>query len=239
MLKDEIKQVKSLEKEIAPFLSAKGFKEKEPVLNYNADLGPDVKADLSINIKGWEGDYSFQTIYTITFNQVEKYWVKYKADLNEADQPRHPTLAFIISDIDPQQDTGYHDMFGKSRYKASTDKDVQEFAGLFKKQYNELVEPLIKQAADIRWMNEKLNSNPMDFKQVAPFHKQHLILRKLIIAKLAGDKKYEDIYTQFRDLCARHIAATNDELSKKILMVIDKVHEDLKKVEPLQNPVLL
>lgn len=238
MVKEEIIQVKILEKEVTPFLVAKGYKERAP-LYYEADLFPEVHAAISIGIRKREGVYNFQIIYTITYNQIEKYWVNYKADLNEPDQPRQPTLAFVISEIDPQLETGYDSMYGGSWYKVPTDKDVQEFATIFKNQYTNVIEPFIKQAADVRWMNNKINYNPIDLKQVSPFHKQNLIFKKLIIAKLAGDTKYEDIYMQLREFLNRILVATNNELTQKGLMVLNKIHEDLKNIEPLQNPVLI
>lgn len=119
-------------------------------------------------------------------------------------------------------------------------KDLDVISEIFKvrliESYNNILFPIIEKQSDIHVLNAKYNK-PFDSKR----HGHHWF-HKLIVAKLAGNTQYNDIYeyviTFFRGI--EKNASTKEKTIRfgKWVEMIDEVHRRLKDVQPLENPYL-
>jgi len=117
-------------------------------------------------------------------------------------------------------------------------KGLHAFFEDFKWQYENLLMPVLEKSRDVRWLDKKINSEPLkfiDFGEIGPIG-YSIEFHKLIIAKLAGNPNYEEIYQLIRGTLVEW--ANEEEEGKNMLSAFDKVYEDLKEVKPLENPIL-
>ncbi|AYQ32164.1 hypothetical protein [Runella sp. SP2] len=116
--------------------------------------------------------------------------------------------------------------------------DIHTFFEDFKWQYENLLEPVLEKSRDVRWLDQKINLEPLKFKDFGEIMLigNSIEFHKLIIAKLAGNPNYEQIYQLIRGTLVEW--ANEEEEGKRMLHVFDKVYEDLKEVKPLENPIL-
>ncbi|MDF1550047.1 MAG: hypothetical protein P1P88_19635 [Bacteroidales bacterium] len=85
--------------------------------------------------------------------------------------------------------------------------------------------------------NEKLNDSAVNPRNIG----SGIYYHKMIIAKLAGNKMYEEIYKYFIDVLEKDIAKQTkySEESKVHIKITNQLYEDLKSVKPLENPGLI
>lgn len=159
-------------------------------------------------------------------------------------QPMNSTIWLTRTRLKPElEDTSKsHLLKNGGIYLKSSDIDneVEKFKNTFIDEYENLISPFLKQTENIHWMDEILNTNPMDFDEPCKYFPYNgLIFKKIIIAKLAGNTNYENIYSTFFDLYNNFLQENDDEESKKQFEVLKIVYERLKNVSQLENPSLV
>lgn len=104
-----------------------------------------------------------------------------------------------------------------------------------------MVKQELDSMCDIRIMdrlaNEKLNDSYIHPRNIG----SGIYYHKMIIAKLAGNKMYEEIYKYFNYILEEDIKKQTrySEKNKVHLIIVKQLYEDLKSVKPLENPGLI
>lgn len=85
--------------------------------------------------------------------------------------------------------------------------------------------------------NEKLNDSAVHPRNIG----SGIYYHKMIIAKLTGNKMYEEIYKYFNYILEEDIKKQTrySEKNKVHLIIVKQLYEDLKSVKPLENPGLI
>jgi hypothetical protein len=100
----------------------------------------------------------------------------------------------------------------------------------------EKILPLIKRYDDIRVLDAEANTT---FTSSVPIAYVFYWYHKLIIAKLAGNPKYEELYKVVLDRFEGAVSKQSDNPTyKNYLTVLKRVAERLKNVSPLANPMM-
>ena len=180
------------------------------------------------------------------YKDIEKYWEKYFEQARGFTFLSHlPTLATFGTNaicIDKKyekypDDAMMHGGADLIRYN-SEEEDIVRYFEEFKWQYENLIIPVLEKSRDVRWLDQKINTEPLKFNyfgEIGPIG-YSIEFHKLIIAKLAGNPNYEQIYQLVRGTLVEW--ANEEEEGKNMLAAFDKVYEDLKQVKPLENPIL-
>lgn len=102
----------------------------------------------------------------------------------------------------------------------------------------------LNRISDIYVLNEMANQQ-IDFQTTLVYPRNRgasgIYYHKMIIAKLAGNPMYEEIYKYFTAILEESIAKQSRymEKNKVHLHIVKKLYEDLKDVQPLENPILV
>ncbi len=188
----------------------------------------DLTAEISFNVKGYsEDDLSGQSIYAIKLPSIDNLWINHRNQLNSSHQPVPSFMTFTDSYFNSKMDTGLHSALGSSRVSLKNEIEVENFEKQIIYNVKNLFLPFIEKAKDLSWLDAQLNTDPLNFKLSPPFQPEGLLYKKLIVAKLAENPKFEEIYQQFRAVLTNHIESTNDQNSKNQLEVLTKVHQEL------------
>ena len=176
------------------------------------------------------------------YNDIEKHLEKYYEIMGYSLTPDVPTIGVHSTAIDKKYEKypddammyGGADLIRKNHEK----EDIEQYFEEFKWQYENLLMPVLEKSRDVRWLDQKINAKLLKFKyfgEIEPIG-YSIEFHKLIIAKLAGNPNYEQIYQLVRGTLVEW--ATEEEDGKRMLRVFDKVYEDLKDIKPLKNPIL-
>lgn len=188
----------------------------------------------------------FGVIYSLsrTYNNLEKYWIDLKTNLNHFQEAEIRTINVLRTRLDSSlEDTkGFPILKNGGIFLNSSeiDYEIEKLKNTFIYEYENLICPFLKRTEDIHWMDKILNSSPFDIDNIERFFSLQLIdVKRIIVARLANNSNYEIIYKGIIELCNKFIAETNDEDTKKELEVIKIIYERLKNVSPLENPSLV
>lgn len=176
------------------------------------------------------------------YKDIEKHWEKYYEIVGYPLTSDVPTIGTHAIFIDKKYEKYPNDAMmysGADLIRHNHERqDVEQYFEEFKWQYENLLMPVLEKSRDVRWLDQKINAEPLKFKdfgEIAPMaHSTEF--HKLIIAKLAGNPNYEQIYQLVRGTLVEW--ANEEEEGKGMLSAFDKVYEDLKDVKPLENPIL-
>jgi len=234
-----VKGVESrLEKKLFVFLKEKGF------LNVNRgqfekEHRNGTTFNIGFNVKGYPpNDFSIQTIFGIKMEGIDKYWMKYLNIIGNDRNPHPHFISFMITEFSPGLEQKYHlsfdgkpiTSFGEGRESIKSEEDISRYIEKFKSDYQELVFPFFNKAISIEWIDKKLNTNYLNFK-LNFFNSTGLVYRKLIVAKLANNPDFEEMYQAFRVRWTGWFDKFNGkdiERLEKYIEVLDIVYEDLK-----------
>lgn len=188
-------------------------------------------------------DRSIRYSFTREYSEIETYWNKYFEEAHGYSLPYYMgTIGTHAIYIDKKYEKYPNDamMDGGAdliRYNHERE-DVLRFFEEFKWQYENLLLPVLAKSRDVRWLDKKINTDPLKFKYLGEIilTAYNLYFHKLIIARLAGNPNYEQIYQLVRGTLVEW--ANEEEQGKNMLSAFDKVYEDLKEVKPLENPIL-
>ena len=125
----------------------------------------------------------------------------------------------------------------KSHTANVLDPNTDIVAGIvdrIKSDYYQYVLPRLDEYSNINKLDAIANADDKAFSLGNEFH-----FRKLVIAKLAGNKMYEEIYAE---LCKMYeqliLSEPHDDYYRTALSVIQKIHDRMKNVQSLVNPKL-
>ena len=128
----------------------------------------------------------------------------------------------------------------KDKYEEDSSEDgVAELSRQFVNALQQYVIPAFDKYNDIRNLDAFVNENPEYYFEVI-----HLMTgegfpyKKMIIAKLAGNKNYEAVCNAMWQRLSNIETVQCDVPKEKYLSVYEKIYERLKTVDPLSNPVL-
>lgn len=176
------------------------------------------------------------------YNQIESLLEKYANVYRLFNSTNSMTFGIHAMHIDKKYDKYPNDAILKEGFEMIREgyevENLRAFFEDFKWQYENLLMPILEKSRDVRWLDEKINSEPIKFKdfgEIIPIA-YSTEFHKLIIAKLAGNPNYDQIYQLIR--CTLIEWAAEEEYGKRMLSAFDKVYEDLKEVKPLENPIL-
>lgn len=180
------------------------------------------------------------------YKSIEKYWEKYFGEARgftfESNLPTLATFGTHAIYIDKKYEKYPNDAMmysGADLIRHNHERqDVEQYFEDFKWQYENLLMPVLEKSRDVRWLDKKINAEPFRFKDFGEITAigYSTEFHKLIIAKLAGNSNYEQIYQLVRGTLVEW--AEEEEQGKNMLSAFDKVYEDLKEVKPLENPIL-
>jgi hypothetical protein len=198
---------------------------------------------LSFDIFDRGGNGGIKYILSRRYNAIEEHWNKYYEMANG--YPLIAEISTIATNaifIDKKYEKYPDDAMMYSGADLIRDnheqEDLQLYFEEFKWQYENLLTPVLEKSRDVRWLDQKINSEPFrfkDFGEIIPTA-YSIEFHKLIIARLAGNSNYEQIYQLVRGTLVEW--AEEEEQGKNMLSAFDKVYEDLKDVKPLENPIL-
>jgi len=104
-----------------------------------------------------------------------------------------------------------------------------------KSDYYEIVAPLLDEYSNIHKLDAVANGDDKTFSIG-----NEKYFRKLIIARLAGNPNYENIYKETTEMYKKIIVdEPGDDYYKNTLWVIEQIYKKLKNVFPLENPNLI
>jgi len=112
---------------------------------------------------------------------------------------------------------------------------VEQMCAKIKTDYYEIVAPLLDEYSNINKLDEVANGNDKTFSIG-----NEKYFRKLIIARLAGNSNYENIYKEITEMYKKIIIdEPSDDYYKNTLWVIEQIYKKLKNVFSLENPNLI
>jgi hypothetical protein len=113
---------------------------------------------------------------------------------------------------------------------------IEKICEKVKEDYYGLILPKLDEYSNIYKLDVIANGEDRTFSNTNT--EQYFI--KLVVAKLAGNPKYEEIYQEMNDMYKKIILdEPTDDYYKNNLWVIKKIYEKLKDVQPLENPILI
>lgn len=179
--------------------------------------------------------FGIQVLAGRSYRTIEDYWESYHHMLQGLQQPYPLTVGFLKSTIDYDFTKVYPPRYNPERYVIKEEMEISRYVESFKRDFEELFIPYLKQTEDIRWLDKGMNTNPLEFKnQPKVFPMIGNMFRKIIVARLAGNPSYEEICRLIRGFILQY----DDDYMKNSLIVFDKVYERLKTVEALPSPFL-
>jgi hypothetical protein len=218
------KTVNVLKKKITPYAGAHGFEFTPPVMFQARHF----RTAFSMNVKTTLLGCNIQPIFTRTYETIEQYWVPYRHFIGEEINPYPITLGFDLTPFDLASD-----LFQECKPEA----ELHHYITFFQKAYEDTVAPFLKTTEDIRWLDTVCNANPLAWKFTPPVIVTcEIKYKQIIIARLAANKRYEDICRAIRHQLET-LEATDDFIQKR-LALFDSVYNDLKGIPPLENPIL-
>ena len=220
-----------LSKEVTPYLKELGYVETIP-MGFTKEP---FNSDVSFNILPEMSRFGILVSAGRSYRTIEDFWEPYQHMLQGMKQPYPLTVGFVKGTIDYDFTKVYPPRYSPERYVIKEDTDINLYVESFRKDFEELFIPYLKQTEDIRWLDKGLNTNPLEFKNLPKvFPAIGNMFRKIIVARLAGNPSYEEICTLIRGFILQY----DDDYMKNSLIVFDKVYERLKTVEALSNPFL-
>jgi hypothetical protein len=220
-----------LSKQLMPFLGELGYVEK-PAKRFTKEP---FSSYVSFNILPEMNRFGILASAGRSYRTIEDYWEPYQHMLQGMQQPYPLTVGFFKSTIDYDFTGVYPPRYTPERYVIKEEMEISLYVESFKKDFEELFIPYLKQTEDIRWLDKGLNTNPLEFKNLPKvFPTIGNMFRKIIVARLAGNPSYEEICTLIRGFILQY----DDDYMKNSLNVFDKVYEHLKPVEALTSPFL-
>jgi hypothetical protein len=113
---------------------------------------------------------------------------------------------------------------------------VERICEKVKSDYYTLVLPKLDEYSNIHKLDAIANGEDRTFS----LGNSERYFRKLIISRLAGNPKYEEIYEGMTEMYKKIIVdEPTDEYYQNMLWVIEQLYEKLKNVQPLENPILI
>ena len=223
------------------YLFPQGFTSEKPCLYIKKlSFGFD-EISFSLTPKGM--DKGIHYLILRGYKAIEKYWEKYFTELRGYPLEGHlMTIGTHAMCIDKKYNKYPDDAIlgngGELLRMEYSIEDLKRFFEDFQWHYENLLQPVLIKSQDIRWLDKKLNTDPLKFNGFTEIMAMGFSteFHKLIIARLAGNPNYEQIYQLIRGTLVEW--ATEEEDGKRMLRVFDKVYEDLKEVKPLENPIL-
>jgi hypothetical protein len=120
-----------------------------------------------------------------------------------------------------------------------TEDGINELVGKFLDTIKLHIIPTFDKYNNIQLLDAFINERPDYFFEVMHlFPDRGFNYKKMIIAKLAGNKDYELVCDAVRQYIITTEYAQGDLPMEKYYSVYEKIYERLKTVEPLANPVL-
>lgn len=219
-----------IRKYITSFLKTKNFHSNEESESYhNCNGGIETIIGIGINtVFDIKGDFIINYGFGIRFIEIEESWEQYRNILEETNRGRSDTLGFGRSTINPNSVKYPEHRFAKGGGAfIKNEEDIYTFLDEFKIEFEELLLPFVKEVSKLSWLDEKLNSNPLAFQEICPpFSLDGLEFRKIIVAKLNSNPNFDNIYHEIRK--DTETLAKTDDYMKKVLLVLDRVYEDIK-----------
>lgn len=231
---------KKIFKTFNKYLAEKGYSSKNNTQFYKES--DKVMDKISFRVVSIYNDFGVICYFIRSYNAIEVDLNKLVKmfNLREMDY----TIWITRTSLNPSlEDTKGHSILkGGGIYLKTSDIDneIEKFKNTFIYEYENIICPFLKQTENIHWMDEVLNADPMDFDEPCKyFPDTGLIFKKLIVAKLANNSKYEDMYKTYSNLYENFLKENNDEESKNQYQVLQIVYDRLKDVKPLDNPILV
>ena len=159
------------------------------------------------------------------FNLIESYWDEYAGNLIEVSS----LIPVTISGSDKK-------LYHTANWEEEGSGLVEKLCNKVKSDYYTIILPKLNEYSDIRKLNDIANGDDRTFS----LGNSERYFRKLIIAKLAGDSRYDLIFNELIKMYNNCIQEEPlDDYYKNILFVIEQIHEKMKNIEPLGNTILV
>jgi hypothetical protein len=211
-----------------PVLDKYGFVAKSKTMfQAERDFGWDrLEYDL---LKGQSGERVFGYIFRRRYDQVEEVLKPHYAFLNIQPQIEHATLETNKTFLDPKA----YKEGGQNRAGYDyplTREGVSDFVMRFSGDLQTIIFATLDKYESIAELDKFANQPPGRFKELWPlFSNQALLLKKVIIAKLAGNPEYEKVIDAVRTII-EDWRKVNEKETEKWLKGLDLITADLKTV---------
>lgn len=126
----------------------------------------------------------------------------------------------------------------------NNDDDLNNFKVLFFKEYENLILPFLHQTENVKWLDAQINAEPLFKQNTNSFELNNssklvplngLAFKKLIVAKLAGNDKFEYLYTGMKARLGKVASETGNSKVEQYLECLQIVYERLKDVKKVDE----
>ncbi|MDR1200030.1 MAG: hypothetical protein LBL58_00165 [Tannerellaceae bacterium] len=190
-----------------------------------------IKENITFNVSNKLSGFNISYCISKRYEKIENVWqdLIIKFDLNLGDN-----MTIFINNLS----LGLFDNILINRN--SIDSDLLNFRNQFIIVYENDILPILKQTEDIRWMDKILNSDLLDFDNPCKyFPYRGLFFKKIIVARLANNPMFEEIYMTIKKMYEDYLKNNVNEKYSNELNVLNVLFERLKTIEPLKNPNLI
>lgn len=238
---------KNLEKKLQDgihnvFLQHGYTKEEDGFCYYNAQLYSDayVTTHYSMN----NGFFYKMEAVSKKIYLIEEIWSDMKPIINIKDSKFAPSLSF--SSFSPEagiiSQSFYDPIFNGIKCPVS-DEGVEEYLAIIQPLIENYFLPTSKKFNDLREINKIAMANFQWQERVQGFlGTEGVEFRRLIISKLVDDPKFEELYEFEMSFEQDYIKIAKETPSVAYLanypVVLKEIYNRLKKIKPLENPIL-
>lgn len=194
-------------------------------------------------IKPWGAQFRLDYSADKRIDPIEEIWDDYLSELMRVGESYvSTTLAFDanrIKDYEYDPVNLRERMLNVDTYKSKqTEEGVSEMANQFLNNIKLYIVPTFDKFNNIQVLDAFVNGKPDYYHEVIHLFsaREALIYKKMIIAKLAGNKDYELVCEAMKQRILK--AEEGSARLVQYLLVYEEVYERLKTVEPLANPIL-
>ncbi|OQP57473.1 hypothetical protein [Niastella populi] len=221
-----------------------GFKQKGGVLTRQKKNGFE-QIDFE-EIDFWNGQFRLWYSASKRIEPVEGVWDDYFLDifpLGVGEEYVTRTIYFNASILreyqyDPMNMIKWRRM-NDYHFADPTEEGIHELVGKFLETIKSYIIPTFDKYNNIQLLDAFINERPEYFFEVMHlFPDRGFEYKKMIIAKLAGNKDYELVCEAVRKDITTTEYVQGDLPMEKYLSLYEKIYERLKTVAPLANPIL-
>ncbi|MDJ1505601.1 hypothetical protein [Xanthocytophaga agilis] len=187
----------------------------------------------------WKKKFSTMIECARTIKYIESYWDEYKKTPLAFSEK---ILLYTFSGVPYEKDPVSHAQKNPTRMEIPFDNcSIEDISNKLIYSWETLLKPRLDQYSHIDKLDSVVNKTleKIDF----PVHNDGIWFYKMIIAKLAGNPMYEDIYTYISQLYKKCISdetmSTHKEYYKTRLWVVEQLYLKLRDVKPLDNTSLI
>ncbi|MDR1200031.1 MAG: hypothetical protein LBL58_00170 [Tannerellaceae bacterium] len=177
--------------------------------------------------------YGFNVVYSTTrrYQLIENIWQDLIDSFN-LNLGKNVTIFINRSKLDFDQ--------GVLLHNNDIDNELINYNNHFINEFETKIISILKKTEDIKWMDQVLNTDPLDFETPCKyFTPDDLIFKKIIVARLANNPMFEEIYMTIKKMYEDYLKNNSNEKYSNELNVLNILFERLKTIEPLKNPKLI